>query len=82
VVRQTTSEDFHLTDSVRSQAHHAAHFLGCFSPDVVSYNMKDGNKYLPRLPREYYQGDAFKQSNKVSLFIGLLNRQFMLHELL
>ena len=52
------------------------------SPDVVSYNMKDGNKSLPRLPREYYQGDAFKQTNKVSLFIGLLNRQFMLHELL
>jgi len=24
VVRQTTSEDFHLTDSVRSQAHHVA----------------------------------------------------------
>jgi len=52
------------------------------SPDVVSYNMKDGNKSLPRLPREYYQGDAFKQTNKVSLFIGLLKRQFMLHELL
>jgi len=50
--------------------------------DVVSYNMKDGNKSLPRLPREYYQGDAFKQTNKVSLFISLLKRQFMLHELL
>jgi len=44
--------------------------------------MEDGNKSLPRLPREYYQGDAFKQTNKVSLFIGLLKRQFMLHELL
>jgi len=52
------------------------------SPDVVSYNMKDGNKSLPRLPRKYYQLDAFKQTNKVSLFISLLKRQFMLHELL
>jgi len=51
-------------------------------PDVASYNMKDGNKSLPRLPREYYQEEAFKQTNKVSLFISLLKRQFMLHELL
>jgi len=52
------------------------------SPDVVSYNRKDGYKSLPRLPREYYQLDASKQTNKVSLFISLLKRQFMLHELL
>jgi len=52
------------------------------SPDVVSYNMKGGNKSLPRLLREYYQGDVLKQTNKVSLFISLLKRQFMLHELL
>jgi len=52
------------------------------SPYVVSYNMRDGTKSLPRLPREYYQGDVLKQTNKVSLFIGTLKRQFMLHELL
>jgi len=39
------------------------------SPDVVSYIMKNGNKYLPRLPREYYQGDAMVHRTQTT-FVG------------
>jgi len=53
------------------------------SPDVVSYNMEDGNKSLPRLPREYYQGDAFKQTNRGAgrhRAVGFVARQSKIHK--